>query len=111
LAQLCEQALSEDVREDLREVRAEDAQVRHVLLCEADAVSAVHQLQDAQDTGWVVGVTDCHGEVSRWRQLVLVGEWTVEVEVQELRVEVHVGLRELIGLIDLTIFIFLMDLS
>ena len=85
--------------------------MRHVLLCEADAVSAVHQLQDAQDTGRVVGVTDCHGEVSWWRQLVLVGEWTVEVEVQELRVEVHVGLRELIGLIDLTIFIFLMDLS
>ena len=43
--------------------------------------------------------------------MVLVREWAVEVEVQELRVEIHVGLRELIALIDLTIFIFLMDLS
>ena len=43
--------------------------------------------------------------------MVLVGNWTIKVEVQELRVEVKVSLREFISLIDLTLFIFLIDLS
>ena len=43
--------------------------------------------------------------------MVLVGNWTIKVEVQELRVEVKVSLREFISLIDLTFFVFLTDLS
>ena len=41
----------------------------------------------------------------------MVGHWTIEVEVQELRIEVQVGLRQFICLIDLTVFIILVDLS
>lgn len=64
----------------------------HILICESDAIGSVHELQDTEHLSWIILITDGHGQICRRDFLVLVGDRTVKVVVDELSVKVQMRL-------------------
>ena len=78
-----------------------------VLISESDIISSVHELQDTEDLGWIILITDRHGKVSTRDLLILVRDRTVKVVVDELGIKVQVCLLNLFLLVNLALTVFL----